>query len=416
MKNKSIIAHYAIISVNIFLFFSLHNIITGLYAQCPDARAKSYLDKTINDPNVQSCSQCAALAAYLCSAKYCATQEDINKLRGLINSIKSNITYMGAPICCSELLNENPQYGIYGLGNSNNSNGNSSGENKSTQQYDAKRVAEWKDDPNKAINSNNDVLNSIAYSNIDVTSISSTINGVFKTISSINTIYTDPLDKFRDVIANYRYEWEVETDDGEGKGNIIYNDSNYVFSGDIKRGIATNGKLLLANYGVYKGEFSPPTLGGTPLYGVYTLNFGTIYNYNRNKVTEKIDIYYVFENGDSAIFYSKGIIPMIKYHQKSGKIYNIPELQFMKMKPNVKELFPYDQDKNLRTNYAKLLLARSMKALAKNKIIGIRGFSDLEIGGYNTVFKTLSELKKMDIEEDVKWWIENLFKDLEIKE
>lgn len=395
--------------------FLLIAVFSEPFSQCPDARALSYKQKVMDGTNVQSCSQCAYLAAYLCSAKYCATAEEINKLRGLINTVKSNITYMGQPICCPELLNETPQYGINAINKGSSSAGNNGSKSKS-EQYDSKKLEEWKKDPNKALKENIDLISNINNVNIDVLSLANSLNGVFKSISSINTIYVDPLDKFRDVISKYRYEWDEETSEGEGVGSIIYEDSNYIFKGNIKKGIANEGKFLMSHYGVFEGSFTPPSVGATPFYGAFYLNFGVTYIFKRDDKNDKTIIKYLFENGDSAIYYLKGIIPMIKYIQKSGRIYSFPENQFAKMSPKLSKSFPYLEQKELRDNYAKLLLARGLKALSKKKIIGMDGFSTLEIGAYNTVFTSLSKLKKMDIDQNLIWHIENLFNDLEIKE
>ncbi|CAM4049157.1 PDZ domain-containing protein [Flavobacterium antarcticum] len=94
-------------------------------AQCTEAKdsemAKYMLLTKTQD--AQGCSQCAMLALYFCSAKYCVKSEDVNKVGQMINACKENIRNMGQPYCCPDYLNKVPEWGIMG-DNASNSGSN----------------------------------------------------------------------------------------------------------------------------------------------------------------------------------------------------------------------------------------------------------------------------------------------------
>jgi hypothetical protein len=68
--------------------------------------------KLTEEKDAQGCSQCAVLALYFCSAKYCVDMEDKRKVRSMIEACKGNIRNMGQPYCCNDLLGREPQWGI----------------------------------------------------------------------------------------------------------------------------------------------------------------------------------------------------------------------------------------------------------------------------------------------------------------
>jgi hypothetical protein len=87
---------------------------TQLIAQCTEAKDSEmakYMELT-KTKDAQGCSQCGILALYFCSAKYCITAEDKNKVNSMINATKENIIQMGQPYCCPEYLNKQPEWGI----------------------------------------------------------------------------------------------------------------------------------------------------------------------------------------------------------------------------------------------------------------------------------------------------------------
>ncbi len=84
------------------------------FGQCTpakDADMAKYKAKVDAGENVQSCSQCAMLALYHCSARHCVKDEDIKKVGSLIAACKENINNMGDPICCPELVSKEPEWG-----------------------------------------------------------------------------------------------------------------------------------------------------------------------------------------------------------------------------------------------------------------------------------------------------------------
>lgn len=99
------------------------------YSQCTEAKEADMAKykKLTETLDAQGCSQCAMLALYFCSAKYSIKVEDKRKVSSLITACKKNITNMGQPYCCPELVNREPQWGIMVNGNSNISNSNSIG-------------------------------------------------------------------------------------------------------------------------------------------------------------------------------------------------------------------------------------------------------------------------------------------------
>lgn len=86
----------------------------GAFAQCSqDAAVKKYKAKVDRKENVQSCSECALLALYFCSATHTSSSDGPTKNRvlGMINMTKSNVKEMGQPYCCPELLGKSPAWG-----------------------------------------------------------------------------------------------------------------------------------------------------------------------------------------------------------------------------------------------------------------------------------------------------------------
>ncbi len=83
------------------------------HAQCTEAKdadMKKYKELTMTQ-DAQGCSQCAMLALYHCSARYCKTVEDKRKVSALINETKRNIETMGQPYCCPDLYKKAPAWG-----------------------------------------------------------------------------------------------------------------------------------------------------------------------------------------------------------------------------------------------------------------------------------------------------------------
>jgi hypothetical protein len=99
-----------------------------LQAQCTEAKDQDMAKykRLTETQDAQGCSQCAMLALYFCSAKYCAKPEDVRKVDAMITACKRNIKTMGEPYCCTELLNKQPQWGV---GVNGSSSGSTTGNN-----------------------------------------------------------------------------------------------------------------------------------------------------------------------------------------------------------------------------------------------------------------------------------------------
>jgi TPR repeat protein len=97
----------------LILFGALCLSYSSALAQCTEAKDSEmakYKQLTMTQ-DAQGCSQCAMLALYFCSAKYCVQMEDKRKVGALISECKQNIQKMGQPYCCPEYLNKTPEWG-----------------------------------------------------------------------------------------------------------------------------------------------------------------------------------------------------------------------------------------------------------------------------------------------------------------
>lgn len=97
----------------VILLFAIFCIPIFIQAQCTEAKDADMAKykRLTETQDAQGCSQCAMLAMYLCSARYCIKQEDIRKVDGMITACKRNIKTMGQPYCCPELVDKAPQWG-----------------------------------------------------------------------------------------------------------------------------------------------------------------------------------------------------------------------------------------------------------------------------------------------------------------
>lgn len=78
-----------------------------------DAKVKKYKAKVDRGENVQSCSLCAELALYVCSARLTSSTNTGAKkeLTRRIKLLKNNIKELNDPVCCTELVNKKIPWG-----------------------------------------------------------------------------------------------------------------------------------------------------------------------------------------------------------------------------------------------------------------------------------------------------------------
>lgn len=113
MKNKVIV---------LFTLFCIPFFVQAQCTEAKDADMAKYKRLT-ETQDAQGCSQCAMLAMYFCSARYCTKPEDVRKVDAMITTCKRNIKTMGQPYCCPELVDRAPQWGA---GDSGAPSGNNS--------------------------------------------------------------------------------------------------------------------------------------------------------------------------------------------------------------------------------------------------------------------------------------------------
>ena len=95
----------------VFLFCMQYQLFFAQCTEAKDSEMAKYKNLTLTQ-DAQGCSQCAMLALYFCSARYCVEVEDKRKVGALISECKQNIRNMGQPYCCPEYLTKNPEWGI----------------------------------------------------------------------------------------------------------------------------------------------------------------------------------------------------------------------------------------------------------------------------------------------------------------
>ena len=130
-------------------------------AQCTEAKDADMAKykRLTETQDAQGCSQCAMLAMYFCSARYCVNPEDKRKVDAMITACKRNIKTMGQPYCCSELVDKEPQWGIGdGAAPSSGSSNNSTSSTSSTSGSgivpgNATKKTTDNNDPEETINS-----------------------------------------------------------------------------------------------------------------------------------------------------------------------------------------------------------------------------------------------------------------------
>lgn len=131
------------------LLFIKHNKLIAQCTEAKDSEMAKYMQLT-KTKDAQGCSQCGILALYFCSAKYCITDEDKNKVETMINAAKENIVQMGQPYCCPDYLTKQPEWGIMAGESKTNNIGNKTGTSNGTPKII--------NDANKIVTNANEVL------------------------------------------------------------------------------------------------------------------------------------------------------------------------------------------------------------------------------------------------------------------
>lgn len=264
-----------LIAIFTFLLF-----ISGTYislAQCTEAKdveMAKYMKLTKNQ-DAQGCSHCGLLAMYFCSAKYCATPEDIKQVGAMIDACKKNILTMGKPYCCPDYLDKQPEWGSMVNSQTQGTSSNVSGSNPVMQNNN---FLTTEDGINKLINNPafiQDVLKlgteELTLENIDkymADYVPEYANFKIKNKIDINKIYyANSEDVASDVIAdNLGSLFKMNGAQTETLKNAINGNLSYVPTSNLSTGLGNSlyerGKDKKVDYGVdYAVDFFQQKMG-----------------------------------------------------------------------------------------------------------------------------------------------------------